>query len=205
MVWSILSSFGIFVICTCIYIYIRATTSRQPSFGPRISRTEMSDSDTTSNIRGQSLEKEGGGPPRLNTEYENVCRLEFDFATDRSEVRRGSFSLSRIRSLFLLSAKFFFYYADRGGERGEEEGLSERYLERLRRYRPSPIIVRFRLGKSSWDGVARGNPRILLITFDKQTRLRHGILKLKGQIRSMHRWIGFTMVEGDAHSYFSEQ
>ena len=62
MVWSILSSFGIFVICTYIYIhiYIRATTSRQPSFGPRISRTEMSDSDTTGNIRGQSLEKEGG-------------------------------------------------------------------------------------------------------------------------------------------------
>lgn len=61
MVWSILSSFGIFVICTYIYtyIYIRATTSRQPSFGPRISRTEMSDSDTTGNIRGQSLEKKG--------------------------------------------------------------------------------------------------------------------------------------------------
>lgn len=206
MVWSILSSFGIFVICTYIYTYIYVRRPRDNPLSGHVSRAPRCRTPIRPAIYAdRAWRRRGGGPPRLNTEYENVCRLEFDFATDRSEVRGGSFSLSRIRSLFLLSAKFFFYYADRGGERGEEEGLSERYLERLRRYRPSPIIVRFRLGKSSWDGVARGNPRILLITFDKQTRLRHGILKLKGQIRSMHRWIGFTMVEGDAHSYFSEQ
>lgn len=139
-----------------IYIYIRATTSRQPSFGPRISRIEMSDSDTTGNIRGQSLEKEGGGPPRLNTEYENVCRLEFDFATDRSEVRGGSFSLSRIRSLFLLSAKFFFYYADRGGRRRVIRAISgtTEEISAVADHRPLPpwkvFVGRCSSGQSSY-------------------------------------------------------
>lgn len=204
MVWSILSSFGIFVICTCIYIYIRATTSRQPSFGPRISRTEMSDSDTTGNIRGQSLEKEGGrtSPTEYGIRKRVSTRIRLCHGSLRGPRGVVPRSLSLESDHFSFSPQNFSFITRT--EEGEE-GLSERYLERLRRYRPSPIIVRFRLGKSSWDGVARGNPRILLITFDKQTRLWHGILKLKGQIRSMHRWIGFTMVEGDAHSYFSEQ
>lgn len=96
---------------------------------------------------------------------------------------------SRIRSFSFSPQNFSFITRTEEGK-----GLSERYLERLR-YRSSPIILRFRLGRSPWDDVARGNPRTVLITFDKQTRLRFlrdGILN-PGQIRSMHRWVGFTM------------
>lgn len=157
MVWSILSSFGIFVICTYIYTYIYVRRPRDNPLSGHVSRAPRCRTPIRPAIYAdRAWRRRGGGPPRLNTEYENVCRLEFDFATDRSEVRGGSFSLSRIRSLFLLSAKFFFYYADRGGRRRVIRAISgtTEEISAVADHRPLPpwkvFVGRCSSGQSSY-------------------------------------------------------
>lgn len=127
---------------TYIYIYISmcATTSRQPSFGPRISRTEMRTPIRPAIYADRVWRERRGGLPRLNTEYENdenVCRLEFDFAIiPRSEGGLSPLLRNRIASLSLFKIFLLLQRRERG-----EEGLSERYLERLRYrsdHRPLP-------------------------------------------------------------------
>lgn len=95
-----------------IYIYIYVRRPRDNPLSGHVSRAPRCRTPIRPAIYAdRAWRRRGGGPPRLNTEYENVCRLEFDFATDRSEVRGGSFpalSLSNqitfpsLRKIFLL-------------------------------------------------------------------------------------------------------
>lgn len=141
MVWSILSSFGIFVIRTYIYIYLCVRRPRDNPLSGHVSRAPRCRTPIRPAIYADRVWRERrGGLPRLNTEYENdenVCRLEFDFAIiPRSEGGLSPLLRNRIASLSLL--KIFLLLQRR---RGGGEGLSKRYLERLRYrsdHRPLP-------------------------------------------------------------------
>lgn len=103
--------------CVCVC----ATTSQQPSFGPRISRTEMSDGDTTGGIYADRGEGEETSP----TEYENVenvCRLEFDFASPVQQ-REGEAGVVLLPPFFLPFSKFFSYYLHEREERNPSDTI----------------------------------------------------------------------------------
>lgn len=128
-VWSILSSFRIFAVYTCVHKCV-CVCARRPRDNPLSGHVSRAPRCRTAIRRAEytRTEERGRRPPRLNTKTLKTCvdsNSTLPHLSNRGRERQESFSFHpfRIPPFFLPFSKFFSYYLHEREERNPSDTI----------------------------------------------------------------------------------